>query len=66
MTRRLITIGSFDGLHRGHQALLALAKTEARKRRMTCLALTFRVPPKMVLGHEKQGARHVPVPVLVP
>ncbi len=46
---RLITIGSFDGVHRGHQGLLARTVTEARKRKVRSLALTFPVPPRMVL-----------------
>jgi riboflavin kinase / FMN adenylyltransferase len=27
-----LTIGNFDGVHRGHQAMLALLKNEARHR----------------------------------
>jgi riboflavin kinase/FMN adenylyltransferase len=48
---RIITIGSFDGVHRGHQALLVRAQTEARKRKLKSMALTFRIPPRMVLDH---------------
>ena len=46
---RLITIGSFDGLHRGHQGLLERTVAEAAKRKVRSLALTFPVPPRMVL-----------------
>lgn len=46
---RLITIGSFDGVHRGHQALLDRTSAEARKRKLRSLALSFAVPPRMVL-----------------
>ena len=46
---RLITIGSFDGVHRGHQALLERTVNEAAKRKVRSLALTFPVPPRMVL-----------------
>lgn len=45
----LITIGSFDGVHRGHQALIDRTVLEAKKRKFRSLALTFGVPPKMVL-----------------
>ncbi len=46
---RLITIGSFDGVHLGHQALLTRTVHEAQKRQRKSLALTFAVPPRMVL-----------------
>jgi len=45
----IITIGSFDGVHRGHASLLSRARLEARKRNLKSMALTFRIPPKMVL-----------------
>src|SRR5690242_1162194 len=45
----IITIGSFDGVHKGHQALLLRAREEADKRGLKTLALTFAIPPKMVL-----------------
>jgi riboflavin kinase/FMN adenylyltransferase len=47
---RLVTIGSFDGVHRGHQALLSLTIQEAKKRQLKSTALTFQVPPKMILN----------------
>lgn len=46
---RLITIGSFDGLHRGHEALVDRAVLEAGKRGLRPTALTFSIPPRMVL-----------------
>jgi riboflavin kinase / FMN adenylyltransferase len=46
---RLITIGSFDGIHRGHAELLNWTVREARKRHVKSLALTFNIPPRMVL-----------------
>jgi len=47
---RLLTIGSFDGVHVGHAELLKTTAQEAAKRQVKSLALTFRVPPKMVLS----------------
>lgn len=45
----IVTIGSFDGVHLGHQALLDRTIAEAQKRHVRSLALTFEIPPKMVL-----------------
>ena len=49
----IVTIGSFDGVHIGHQALLTRTRVEAAKRGLKSLALTFDVPPKMVLDKEQ-------------
>lgn len=44
------TIGSFDGVHRGHQCLLKQVRHIADKRGLDAIAITFGVSPKMVLG----------------
>ena len=41
-----LTIGNFDGVHRGHQAMLALLTNEARHRRLTSCVLTFEPHPR--------------------
>ncbi len=41
-----LTIGNFDGVHRGHQAMLALLNTEARQRGVPSCALTFEPHPR--------------------
>lgn len=46
---RLVTIGSFDGVHRGHRALIERTVREARARRLIPTAVTFHVPPKMII-----------------
>lgn len=48
-----VTIGTFDGVHLGHQALLKRARDVATSRGLTSLALTFRRPPQNELGHPK-------------
>jgi riboflavin kinase/FMN adenylyltransferase len=41
-----LTIGSFDGVHRGHQAMLALLNSEARHRGLPSAVLTFEPHPR--------------------
>lgn len=51
-----VTIGNFDGVHKGHQALISHAREFARKVGMPCVVVTFWPHPRLVLGRE-----HVPV-----
>ena len=41
-----LTIGNFDGVHRGHQAMLALLTNEARHRGVRSCVLTFEPHPR--------------------
>ena len=41
-----VTIGNFDGVHRGHQAMLALLTNEARHRGLPSCVLTFEPNPR--------------------
>ena len=41
-----LTIGNFDGVHRGHQAMLALLQSEARHRNVTSCVMTFEPHPR--------------------
>jgi riboflavin kinase/FMN adenylyltransferase len=41
-----LTIGSFDGVHRGHQAMLALVRGEAQQRGIPSCVLTFEPHPR--------------------
>jgi len=41
-----LTIGNFDGVHRGHQAMLALLMAEARQRGLPGCVLTFEPHPR--------------------
>ena len=43
---RAVTIGNFDGVHRGHQAMLALLANEARHRALRTCVLTFEPHPR--------------------
>ncbi len=41
-----VTVGNFDGVHRGHQAMLALLTNEARHRGLPSCVLTFEPNPR--------------------
>jgi len=41
-----VTVGNFDGVHRGHQAMLALLKSEAEHRGLLPTVLTFEPHPR--------------------
>ncbi|MBI2744938.1 MAG: bifunctional riboflavin kinase/FAD synthetase [Burkholderiales bacterium] len=41
-----LTIGNFDGVHRGHQAMLALLRGEAAQRGVPSCAMTFEPHPR--------------------
>ena len=41
-----LTIGNFDGVHRGHQAMLALLRAEAAQRGIPSCVLTFEPHPR--------------------
>lgn len=50
ITRPVVTIGSFDGVHEGHRAILRLVGEEARRRVGQSVILTFETHPRFVLG----------------
>ena len=41
-----LTIGNFDGVHRGHQAMLALLTNEARHRGLPSCVMSFEPHPR--------------------
>jgi riboflavin kinase/FMN adenylyltransferase len=51
-----VTIGNFDGVHRGHQALVAAAVGRARGERGTAVVLTFDPHPARVLAPQRELA----------
>jgi riboflavin kinase/FMN adenylyltransferase len=46
LKRGVVAIGNFDGVHRGHRAVLDAAKTRAKKNNAAALALTFEPHPR--------------------
>ena len=52
-----LTIGNFDGVHRGHQAMLALLRGEAAQRAVPSCVLTFEPHPRDFFA-ARAGQRH--------
>lgn len=48
--RTVVTVGSYDGVHRGHRLLLEKLREEALTRNAEPLVLTFSPHPKKILG----------------
>ena len=46
----VVTIGNFDGVHRGHQHLLGVLKKEAKKRNAPSCVFTFEPSPRSLLS----------------
>lgn len=50
-----ITIGNFDGVHRGHQALIQRLREREEESKGQTLVLTFWPHPRVVLGHVSEA-----------
>ena len=44
--RCALTIGNFDGVHRGHRALIGRVTAKAREAKLTSCVLTFEPHPR--------------------
>jgi riboflavin kinase/FMN adenylyltransferase len=56
-SRCALTIGNFDGVHRGHQALIARVAAKARELSVTSCVLTFEPHPREFFAGERAPAR---------
>jgi riboflavin kinase/FMN adenylyltransferase len=58
-----LTIGNFDGVHRGHQAMLALLVSEARPRGLPACVMTFEPNPRdyfaRLSGHPERAPARI-------
>ena len=52
-----LTIGAFDGVHLGHQALIRWLVTESHNAGLQAVVLTFDPLPRQVLMHRSKVAR---------
>lgn len=50
LSASIVTIGAFDGVHRGHQHLIAEAVETARLAGLPSVVMTFDPPPKVFFG----------------
>ncbi len=58
----VVSVGNFDGVHRGHQWILEKVKESARKLNARSVALTFEPHPMCVLRPENAPALITPLP----
>ncbi|OQM75878.1 bifunctional riboflavin kinase/FAD synthetase [Manganibacter manganicus] len=59
----VVAIGNFDGVHRGHQAVLECALTEARRRNVPALVLTFEPHPRKIFRPDEAHFVLTPPPM---
>lgn len=62
LPRPVLTIGNFDGLHRGHRHLLAQVRAEAQRLGAPVWVYTFDPPPRVVLAPQHRQPRICPWP----
>lgn len=53
----VLTIGNFDGVHRGHQALMGRLLEEGRKRNLPVMVMVFEPQPLELFAGESAPAR---------
>jgi riboflavin kinase/FMN adenylyltransferase len=58
-TECTVAIGHFDGVHKGHQALIAMAVQDAREHGRPCVVVTFDRNPLEVVGRATDTANPV-------
>ena len=59
----VLTIGNFDGIHRGHQEILRAARQAATAHKTTLTVMTFDPHPGMILHPERAPGVLTPLPL---
>lgn len=54
-----LAIGFFDGVHRGHQAVIEAAKQQGQKRQIATAVMTFDPHPSLVLGGRNEQVFYI-------
>ncbi len=57
LTKAVVTIGSFDGVHIGHQAILSQVKQQAERLGLPSVVMVFEPQPQEFFSAEKAPAR---------
>lgn len=63
LSRPVIAIGNFDGVHRGHQAVITATRALARKLQRPTAILTFEPHPRVFFTPDRPVARITPPPL---
>ena len=50
----VLTVGTFDGLHKGHQQIIDLLKAKSKEKNCPSVLLSFDPHPRMVLDQDKK------------
>lgn len=59
----VVAIGNFDGVHRGHQAVLSVARAKAEDLGRPLVVLTFEPHPRSVFAPDRPVPRLTPAPL---
>lgn len=63
-TNAHITIGTFDGVHKGHQQILELMRSEAAKVNGETVIITFHPHPRQIIGNSTKGKENSDISLL--